>query len=88
MEGVVGDGGEGLVVVVPVVRDVGRARVGHAPQHQPTLEVLVLKCRQSHWKIAACRGSLNNKREQSYSDNMATGTLPFCPNDKQFFFVL
>ena len=42
VEGVVGDGGEGLVVVVPVVRDVGRARVGHAPQHQPTLEVLVL----------------------------------------------
>ena len=43
VESVIRDGGEWLVVVVPVVRHVGRARVGHAPQHQPTLEVLVLK---------------------------------------------
>ena len=63
VEGVVRDGGEGLVVVVPVVSDVGRPRVCHTPQHQPTLEILVLKMKQLHWKIAECRGcvdSLNN----------------------------
>ena len=52
VEGVVGDGGEGLVVVVPVVRDVGRPRVRHAPQHQPTLVIFVLKYRQPLGRIA------------------------------------